>query len=134
MRRDFARSRKTGDVRLRLPGDRNEQAIRIERKAGGCWACAAPDVSYWDGVKGVLIAEKKLSDASFEEQSKALLREIHFGSAFGLGTKVIFGFASLAGATLAFFGVAIWALRGDASKGKGKAGSALNAAASLAVK
>ncbi len=118
LRRDFERSKKTGDVRLRLPDDLREQAIRVERKSGGCWACAAPDVAYWDGVNGKLIAEKKLSDAAFDEQSKALLREIHFGSAFGLGTKIIFGVASLAGAALAFFGVAIWALRGDGSSSK----------------
>lgn len=116
LRRDFERSRKTGDVRLRLPVDRNAQAIRIERKSGGIWACAAPDVAYWDGVSGELIAEKKLRDVSFDEQSKALLREIHFGSAFGIGTKIIFGFASLAGSALAFFGIAIWALRGAVAK------------------
>lgn len=117
LRRDFERTRKTGDVRVRLPDDPREQAIRIERKSGGCWACAAPDVAYWDGVDGSLIAEKKLSEATFDERSKVLLREIHFGSAFGLGTKIIFGFASLAGAALAFFGIAIWALRGSAPKG-----------------
>ncbi len=118
LRRDFERSRKTGDVRLRLPVDQNEQAIRIERKSGGCWACSAPDVAYWDGVKGTLIAEKKLRDATFDEQTKVLLREIHFGAAFGLGTKIIFGVASLAGAALAFFGIAIWALRDVAPKKK----------------
>lgn len=118
LRRDFERSRKTGDVRLRLPVDQNEQAIRIERKSGGCWACSAPDVAYWDGVKGTPIAEKKLRDATFDEQTKVLLREIHFGAAFGLGTKIIFGVASLAGAALAFFGIAIWALRDVAPKKK----------------
>lgn len=124
LRRDFERSLKTGDVRLRLPVDQSEQAIRIERKSGGCWACSAPDVAYWDGVKGTLIAEKKLRDATFDEQTKALLREIHFGSAFGLGTKIIFGFASLAGAALAFFGIAIWALRDVAPKRKDRATNA----------
>lgn len=118
LQRDFERSRKTGDVRLRLPVNLAEDAIRIERKSGGCWACAAPDVAYWDGVEGTLIAEKRLRDASLDEQTKALLREIHFGAAFGLGTKIIFGVASLAGAALAFFGIAIWALRDVAPKGK----------------
>lgn len=116
LKRDFERSKKTSDVRLRLPVDKNDQAIRIERKSGGIWACAAPDVSYWNGVTGEFIAEKKLRDATFAEQSKALLREIHFGSAFGLGTKIIFGVASLVGAALAFFGVAIWASRGSVAK------------------
>ncbi|MBQ9800792.1 MAG: PepSY domain-containing protein [Thermoguttaceae bacterium] len=128
LRRDFERSRKTGDVRLRLPVDRNEQAIRIERKSGGCWACSAPDVAYWDGVKGTLIAEKKLRDATFDEQTKVWLREIHFGAAFGLGTKIIFGVASLAGAALAFFGIAIWALRDVAPKKKTQTANAADIA------
>lgn len=67
-----------------------------------------------------MIAEKRLRDATFDEQTKALLREIHFGAAFGLGTKIIFGFASIAGAALAFFGIAIWALRDVAPKGKSR--------------
>ncbi|MBR2005648.1 MAG: PepSY domain-containing protein [Thermoguttaceae bacterium] len=128
LRRDFERSRKTGDVRLRLPVDQNEQAIRIERKSGGCWACSAPDVAYWDGVKGTLIAEKKLRDATFDEQTKVLLREIHFGAAFGLGTKIIFGVASLAGAALAFFGIAIWAFRDFAPKKKAQTANAADVA------
>ena len=128
LRRDFERSRKTGDVRLRLPVDQNEQAVRIERKSGGCWACSAPDVAYWDGVKGTLIAEKKLRDATFDEQTKVLLREIHFGAAFGLGTKIIFGVASLAGAALAFFGIAIWAFRDFAPKKKAQTANAADVA------
>lgn len=49
---------------------------------------------------------------------KILLREIHFGAAFGLGTMIILGVASFAGAALAFFGIAIWALRDVAPKKK----------------
>lgn len=64
-----------------------------------------------------------MRDATFDEQTKVLLREIHFGSAFGLGTKIIFGVASLAGAALAFFGIAIWAFRDFAPKGKSSAAS-----------
>ncbi|MBP3558260.1 MAG: hypothetical protein J6K20_11260 [Thermoguttaceae bacterium] len=106
---------------MRLPDDSNEQAIRIERKSSGCWACSAPGVAYWNGVQGTLIAEKRLRNATFDEQTKVLLREIHFGAAFGWGTKIIFGVASQAGAALAFFGIAIWALHDVAPKGKRRA-------------
>ncbi|MBQ9875186.1 MAG: PepSY domain-containing protein [Thermoguttaceae bacterium] len=105
IRESLADAKGRGALKITLPGDQREEAIRIERTGGGFWSFSVPTVYYWDPRNGSLVAERSFRDLDGRNKLMAIVRGCHYGDLFGTGSKIVFCFGCLAGIALVVTGI-----------------------------